>query len=134
MVVDDIHSRRESLSTTLRREQSFAVVGEVSGAEAVQMAKTLQPTIVVLETSLRDFNGLAIGHEILVTVPNTKIIYVCSEADYDSVWIAFRLGASAYVLKADAALDIVPAIHAVTRNEIFVSTQLTGFSFVENSS
>ena len=133
MVVDDIHSWREFVSTAIRKEQSFTVVGEVSGAEAIEMAKQLQPTIVVLETSLGDSNGLAIGQEILGTAPDTKIIYLSSEADYDLVRIAFRMGASAYVLKSDAAEDLVPAIHAATRNEIFVSSQLTTFRFAGDS-
>ena len=56
MVVDDITFWREFVSTILRREQSFAVVSEVSEAKTIQMAKQLPPTIVMLEKLQRAGN------------------------------------------------------------------------------
>src|SRR5215831_10287691 len=114
VVVDDIVSWRQFISTMLQKEQSFAVVGEVSGVEAVETARKLRPAIVVLEI-----------------LPDTKLIYLSSEFDHDIVRIAFRLGAFAYVLKSDAVGDLVSAIHAAARNETFVSTQLQGHGFLD---
>jgi len=131
VVVDDIVSWRQFISTMLQKEQSFAVVGEVSGVEAVETARKLRPAIVVLEINLRDGGGLAIGEQILDILPDTKLIYLSSEFDHDIVRIAFRLGAFAYVLKSDAVGDLVSAIHAAARNETFVSTQLQGHGFLD---
>ena len=120
------------MSTTLRKEQSFSVSDQVSGLDAVETARKLRPTIVVLEINLRDTNGLQIGEDILSILPDTKLIYLSSESDYDIVRIALRLGAFGYVLKSDAARDLVPAIHAAGRGEVFVSSQLQGYGFTDS--
>lgn len=133
MVVDDDHSWRDFVAATLCKEQSLALVGEASGLEAIQMVTTLQPSMVVLELNLRDANGLEVGQGILDIAPHTKLIYLSSESDYDVVQMAFRLGASAFVVKSDAVSDLIAAIHAAARNEVFVSTQLMGYGFTDSS-
>jgi DNA-binding NarL/FixJ family response regulator len=128
LVVDDVDSWRTFVSSMLETEPSFEIVCEVSdGLEAVQAAEKLQPNVVLLDIGLPGLNGLQAGGWIRKVAPSAKIIFVSLEHDPDIVGSAVRLGAWGYVLKSDAAGDLVTAIHTVVRGEKFLSSSLAGY-------
>ena len=131
LLVDDVESWRSSISSMLRAEPSFEIVLETSdGLKAVQAAKTLQPDVVLLDIGLPGLNGIQAGEWIRSVAPFAKIVFVTIERDPDIVEAAWRLGAWGYVLKPDAARELVVAIQSVVRGEKYLSRSLDGRRFM----
>jgi two-component system nitrate/nitrite response regulator NarL len=134
LVVDDVEFWRTMVSSMLRAEPSFEIVCEISdGLEAVRAAANLQPTVVLLDIGLPGLNGLQAGGWIRRVAPDAKIIFVSLERDPDIVGAALRLGALGYVLKSDAAGDLVTAIHTAVRGEKFLSHSLAGYRSLDGA-
>jgi len=132
LVVDDVKDWRVSVSSMLQAEPSFEIVSESSdGLKAVQAAEKLQPTVVLLDIGLPGLNGIQAGGWIRRVAPSAKIVFVSMERDPDIVEAAWRLGACGYVLKFDAARELVAAIHSVIRGEKFLSRSLDGRRFID---
>ena len=132
LLVDDVESWRLSVSSMLRTEPSFEVVFETSdGLKAVQAAEKLQPAVVLLDIGLPGLNGIQAGGWIRKVAPFAKIVFVTMERDPDIVEAAWRLGAWGYVLKSDAARELVAAIQSVVRGEKFLSRSLDGHRFID---
>jgi len=125
LLADEIESWREFASSILRKDPSLEVVCQVSdGLKAVQMAEKLQPTVVLLNVSLPNLSGIQAGGWIRKLAPNTKIVFLSEELEADIVQVAMKLGVRGYILKCEAARDLVAAIHAVSRGETFFTCQL----------
>jgi DNA-binding NarL/FixJ family response regulator len=122
LVVDDVNSWRQFVSSTLHAEPSFEVICEVSdGLKAVKMAKRLQPSVILLDIGLPGLNGIEGAAWIRRVAPASKILFLTEQLDSDPLDAALKLGAKGYLLKSDAAKDLVPAIHAVVRSKTFIS-------------
>jgi YesN/AraC family two-component response regulator len=125
LIVDDNEPWRRFLCAVLDTEKSFEVVQTASdGVQGAHYAAKLQPDVVLLDISLPEVSGIQLGQCIHELTTDTKIVFVSAYRDLDMVRVALRLGGSAYVLKTDAALDLVPALHAVVRGDVFVSRGL----------
>ena len=132
LLADDVESWRSSISSMLRTEPSFEVVFETSdGLKAVQAAEKLQPAVVLLDIGLPGLNGIQAGAWIRRVAPFAKIVFVTMERDPDIVEAAWRLGARGYVLKSDAARELVAAIQSVVRGEKVLSHSLDGHRFID---
>jgi len=132
LLVDDVESWRLSISSILQAEPSFEIVLEISdGMKAVQAAKILQPDVVLLDVGLPGLNGIQAGEWIRTVAPFAKIVFVTIERDPDVVEAAWRLGAWGYVLKSDAARELVAAIWSAVRREKFLSSSLDGHRFMD---
>lgn len=132
MLVDDVKSWRLSVSSMLRVEPSFEVVFEASdGLKAVQAAEKLQPAVVLLDIGLPGLNGIEAGGWIHRVAPSAKIVFVTMERDPDIVEAARKLGAWGYVLKSNAARELVAAIQSVVRGEKFLSRSLDRQRFMD---
>src|ERR1044072_6474673 len=91
-------------------EPEFEVVGMVAGGrEFLPTAIELKPDLVVLDVSMSGLNGLEAGRSIKANLPETRLIYLTLNEDGDVVDEAFRLGASAYLLKNCSASDFLGA-------------------------
>jgi two-component system, NarL family, nitrate/nitrite response regulator NarL len=124
LIAEDFDLWREYISSTLRKEPSFEIICEVvDGLQAVQMAEQHQPTIALLDIGLPRLCGIDAARSIQVLAPNTRIVFLSGQQDTDIMRTALELR-SGYVLKSDAALDLVAAIHSVAKGETFVSTSL----------
>ena len=116
----------------IKADRSFEIVSEASdGLKAAEAAEKLQPTVVLLDISLPGLNGLEAGGWIRRVAPFAKIVFVTMERDPDIVKAAWRLGAWGYVLKSDAARELVAAIQSVVRGEKFLSCSLDGRRFID---
>src|SRR5882762_7229602 len=132
LVVDDVKDWRVSVSSMLQAEPSFEIVFESSdGLKAVQAAEKFQPTVVLLDIGLPGLNGIQAGGWIRRVAPSAKIVFVTMQRDPDIVEAAWRLGAWGYVLKSDAARELVAAIHSVIRGKKFLSRSLDGHRFID---
>src|ERR1700754_3479267 len=92
-------------------EPEFEVVGTFAdGLAVVEAAPTLRPDVVVLDIGMPTLNGLSAGERLKQLLPMTKLIYLTMNQDPDLAAEAFRLGASAYLVKTSAACELVRAI------------------------
>jgi DNA-binding NarL/FixJ family response regulator len=100
-----------------------ALVVEASdGLEAVRVAPELHPDLVLLDIGLPSLNGIEVAHRVCKTVPDAKVLFLSQEKDSDVVRAALNNGAKGFVLKLDAGSELLPAIEAVLRDEVFVSS------------
>ena len=122
LIVDDFKPFRQLVCAVLGQRPALQVVGEASdGLEAVHKAKELQPDLIVLDIGLPTLNGIEAARQIRNLAPESKIIFLSQEASPDVVQVALSLGASGYVVKVKAGIDLVPAVEAVLAGKTFVS-------------
>ena len=122
LVVDDSPPWRQWVVSSIRPLQQFQVVGEASdGLDAVQKAQVLKPDLILLDIGLPTLNGIEAARRISQVVHGSKEIFLTVESNADVANVALSNGALAYVLKSDAATELLPAIEAVLRGERFVS-------------
>jgi DNA-binding NarL/FixJ family response regulator len=117
-------------------QPEFEVVGTFAdGLAVVEAAPELRPDVVVLDIGMPTLNGLSTGQRLKQLLPTTKLIYVTANPDPDLAAEAFRLGASAYLVKTSAAGELVQAIRDTLLGRTYVTPLLTeGMvgSFVQN--
>jgi CheY-like chemotaxis protein len=131
LIVDDSEFWRHYFSTMLRNEQELQVIGEVSdGLEAVQQAQELQPDLILLDIGLPTLNGIEAARRIRKVSPASKILFVSENRSVDIAEEALSTGAGGYVVKSDAAGDLLPTVDAVLKDKRFVSASLAGHDLV----
>ena len=117
-------------------EPEFEVVGTFSdGLALVKAASGLRPDVVVLDIGMPTMNGLSAGQRLKREIPATKLIYLTMNQDPDLAAEAFRLGASAYLVKTSAVSELVRAIRDALLGRSYVTPSMTeGMvgSFVQN--
>ncbi|HEX5703565.1 MAG TPA: response regulator transcription factor [Pyrinomonadaceae bacterium] len=89
----------------------FEVVGTFTDGRAlVNGAAELKPDVVVLDINMPNMNGLNAGQRLKQLLPKVKLVFLTMNLDADMAAEAFRLGASAYVVKNSAATELIQAI------------------------
>jgi DNA-binding NarL/FixJ family response regulator len=128
LVVDDFDPCRRSACMTLVQGDNCVVVGEAAdGVEAVEKALEIQPDVILLDIALPILNGIDAARQIGLVAPTTKVVFLTQNNDPDVIRTALSYGAG-YVLKMDAGRDLLPAIEAVLRGEVFLSSALKRMS------
>ena len=121
LLADDHVILRQGLRGLLEKA-GHEVVGEASdGREAVALARTLRPDVAVLDYSMPLLNGVDAADEIRRAVPRIKTILLTMYTEKSYVLRALRAGARGYVLKTQAAEDLIRAIREVQAGEIYLS-------------
>jgi DNA-binding NarL/FixJ family response regulator len=127
LVVDDSDRFRQFLVLSLRRRAEFQLINEASdGLEAVERAEELKPDLILMDIGLPGVNGIEAWRRIQKVSPNSKILFVSLESSADVVREALDLGAKGYILKADAASELLPAVDAVLQGKQYLSRRLPG--------
>jgi len=130
LAVDDYEPWHRFISTMLGKQPELRIIGEVSdGLEAVQVAQELQPDLILLDIGLPALNGIEAARRIREVSPSSKILFMSENRSPDIAEEAIRTGASGYVVKSDAASDLLPAIKAVLEGKRFFSASLAGHDF-----
>jgi DNA-binding NarL/FixJ family response regulator len=112
---------------TLQKQPELQIIGEVTdGFEAVQKAQQLQPDLILLDIGLPTLNGIETARRIRALSPKSKILFVSENRSWDIAEEALRTGAGGYVVKSDAAGELLPAVNAVLGGKRFVSSSLAG--------
>ena len=91
---------------------------------AVRMASALQPQLILLDLGLPELNGIEAARRIRNAVPSCKILVLTQESAPALVEEALALGAWGYVLKSHGQRDLLAAINAVLKGELFLSLEL----------
>ncbi|HKN47585.1 MAG TPA: response regulator transcription factor [Candidatus Polarisedimenticolia bacterium] len=121
LLADDHQIMRQGLKNLLERE-GFAVVAEASdGRDAIRLAETSHPDVAVLDLAMPALNGVDAGREITRASPRTKAILLTMHKEDPYVLQALNAGISGYVLKSQAAEDLVQAIREVMRGSMYLS-------------
>jgi DNA-binding NarL/FixJ family response regulator len=124
LLVDDHEVFRRFVFSMLERAVNFQVVGEAAdGLLAVQLAKALQPDVILLDIGLPGINGLEAARQIGEVAGKARVIFLTQETSPEVVQEAFDLGAWGYIIKAQAGSELLPAMEAVSRGERFLNSK-----------
>jgi DNA-binding NarL/FixJ family response regulator len=130
LLVDDFEPWRRFVSSTFQNYPGFVIVLEVSdGLQAVAKAAELCPDLILLDIGLPGLNGMEAARRIRRVAPHSKIIFLTEDNAEDIAEEAFRIGAAGYVVKADAARELLPAMQAVSSGQRFISARLRHEAF-----
>lgn len=106
----------------LEREPDLTVVGEASdGREALALAKSLKPELVVMDVGMPNLNGIEAAHQMTLDNPELAIVMVSMHSDETYILRALKAGARGYLLKDSAEADLIKAVHAVAGGKSFFS-------------
>jgi len=126
LLVDDHEVVRVGLRTVLHNHHSITVVGEAgTKAAAVRVVKRLRPDIVLMDVRLPDGSGVEACRDILTSHPTTRIIFLTSYADDESVLAAVLAGAQGYVLKNIDSSLLIRSIRTVSNGQSILNPALT---------
>lgn len=118
LIADDHPIVREGLRTLIASEPGMEMVGEATnGAEAVSLARSLQPDVILMDLIMPVMDGLRAISEIKAENPEASILVLTSFAEQDKVFPAIRAGALGYLLKDTAPDQLLQAIYDVHRGE-----------------
>jgi two-component system, NarL family, response regulator NreC len=126
VLADDHVLVRQGLRSLLESE-GFAVVGEAAdGLEVTRLVRNENPDVVVLDIGMPRFNGLNAALELTRAHPRVKVIVLTQHDERQYVAEALRCGVKGYVLKSQAARDLVQAIRRVCQGEVYLSPGVSG--------
>jgi DNA-binding NarL/FixJ family response regulator len=127
LLVDDHQMMRDGLRSILDLEDDLDVVGEAgNGYEAIEMARTRRPDVVVMDIGMKDLNGIDATRQIKAQDPKVKVVALSTHSDESYVLGMFKAGASGYVLKDAAVEEMRRAIRAVAAGHHFLSPEIAG--------
>jgi DNA-binding NarL/FixJ family response regulator len=120
LVVDDHEIVRRGVRTLLESEEGFEVVGEAAtGREAVTAARRLRPSVVIMDVSMPELNGLEATRRIREALPACEVLVFTIHDSEHVLREAFEAGAHGFVLKSDAARTLVAAVASLGRRKAF---------------
>ena len=126
LLVDDQVLYREAVRSLIERWSEFEVVAEASdGAEAVELALSLKPDLVLLDVRMPEMDGVEAARRILKRLPDIKIVMLTVESDKDYVFEALQNGARGYLLKDTPARKLHDRLRSVMQGEMALSESVT---------
>ena len=126
LLVDDHEVIRVGLRTVFGQAQGVTVVGEAGTmADAIQQTQRLKPDVILMDVRLPDGSGVDACREILGAFPGTRVIFLTSYADDDSVLAAVLAGAHGYVLKEIDSPALLEAIRSVANGQSILDSSVT---------
>jgi two-component system response regulator NreC len=117
---------RQGVRSLLEQEEGLEVVGDVGdGREAVRLAAELRPDIAILDVGMPLLNGLDAAREIAQASPATRPILLTLRQEASDVVRALHAGIKGYVLKTQAASDLMQAIREVSQGALYLSSVIS---------
>jgi DNA-binding NarL/FixJ family response regulator len=127
LLVDDHQMMRDGLRSILDLEHDLEVVGEAAnGYEALEMAQSLRPGVIVMDIGMKDLNGIDATRQIIARNPRAKVIALSTHSDEPYVLSMLEAGASGYVLKDSAVDEMRRAIRVVVGGQHYLSPEVAG--------
>jgi two-component system response regulator NreC len=125
LLADDHEIFRQGLKSLLERE-GFEIFGDAAdGQEAVRLARELRPDAAILDFAMPTLNGLDAAREIRRISPETRIVLLTMHTEDRYVLEALRGGVRGYVVKTQAAADLVQAIRDVFLGQIYLCSAVS---------
>jgi len=125
-LADDHTIVRQGLAKLLEAEPNIKVVGEAQdGREAVNKAQNLSPDIVIMDIAMPLLNGIEATRQIKKILPQTKIIILSMHSHDRYISELINLGASGYLLKDSTGGEIVKAVSAAMKGDVYLSPSIS---------
>ncbi|GAC1304978.1 MAG: response regulator transcription factor [Ktedonobacteraceae bacterium] len=125
LIADDHPLVRSGLRALLMTTEDLEVVGEAAtGEEAVTLAATLHPDVIVMDLRMPGINGIEATRRVVQANPHIHILVVTLFEDDDSVFAALRAGARGYILKDANEVEVLRAIQAVSSGGAIFSASI----------
>lgn len=127
LLADDHAVVRSGLRLLLESQPDMVIIGEAeNGLDAINKTSVLKPDVVLMDIEMPDMNGIEATRRIKNTHPETAVLALTMYEDDQYFFEMLRAGASGYVPKRAAPDDLVSAIRAVSRGEVFLYPSLAG--------
>lgn len=121
LLADDHAVVRQGFKMILSAQSDMEIVGEAgNGREAVELAESLKPDIVVMDVAMPELNGIEATRRLAASTPHCRVVALSMHKDNVYVREILRAGARGYLLKDSVAADVVSAIRAVARGESYL--------------
>jgi DNA-binding NarL/FixJ family response regulator len=118
---------RQGLRALLQSSADIEVVGEAAdGQEAVNLARRLQPDVVVMDLAMEGLDGVEATRRIKQTLPHTGVLILSMHGAQEYVLPAVRSGADGYLLKGSGLSDLIVAIRTVAGGDTFFGPEAAG--------
>jgi DNA-binding NarL/FixJ family response regulator len=125
LVADDHELIRKGLAATLNEVAGWNVVAEAeNGRQAVELAQSLQPDVVVLDMTMPELNGLEATRQILAARASARVLILTAHESEQLVREVLNAGAQGYVLKSDAGRALVSGIEALMDGRPFFTSKV----------
>jgi len=127
LLVDDHQMMRDGLRSILDLEDDLDVVGESgNGFEALEMARTRRPDVIVMDIGMKDLNGIEATRQIVAQNPRAKVVALSTYSNETFVISMLEAGACGYVLKDAAVDEMRRAIRVVAGGSHYLSPEVAG--------
>jgi DNA-binding NarL/FixJ family response regulator len=128
LIVDDHAVVRRGVRSLLESQPGWEISGEATtGREAVDLARRLQPDVVVMDLSLPELNGLDATRQILKDSPRSEILVLTMHHSEELARNVLQAGARGYVLKSDADQNLIAAVESLRQHKPFLTSTVTEF-------
>ena len=123
ILADDHSIVRAGLRAVLSPAKDIAVIGEATnGKEAVALAERFNPDVVIMDLTMPDMDGTAATKAILARETTTRVLVLTMHAEEEYLLPLLEAGASGYLVKSAADLELVTAVRAVAHGDPYVSS------------
>lgn len=121
VLVDDHAIVRTGLKAVLARAQDIEVVGEASdGEEGIAIVERLNPDVVVMDVSMPKMDGIATTRALAAKGPRPRVLVLTMHVEEEYLVPLLEAGAAGYLVKSIADRDLVDAVRAVARGDMYV--------------
>ena len=125
LLVDDHAVVRTGLRMLLENEEDLVLIGEAgNGKQALELATELKPDVVIMDITLPDMSGIEVTQQLKQEHPEVAVVALTIHEDQQYFFEMLRVGASAYVPKRAAPDDLINAIRAAHRGEVYIYPSL----------
>ena len=126
ILADDHAIVRHGLNRSFQQEKDIEVIAQAqNGRSAVQLAKELSPTVVVMDISMPDLNGIEATRQITSESPQVKVIALSMHSSKKYVTEMFKAGASGYLLKNCDFEELADAVRIVAGGKTYISSSVS---------
>jgi DNA-binding NarL/FixJ family response regulator len=126
LIADDHELIRHGLRSVIRAHPQWQICGEAAtGVQAVVLARSLQPDIVIMDVGMPELGGLEAARQIVQEHPSIKILILTMHQSERLLRAILESGARGYLLKSDAGTDLVSAIDALLKGRRFFSAAVS---------
>src|SRR2546430_13793795 len=130
LIADDHEAIREGARAAIERQAGWKICGTAStGREALDLARDLEPDILVLDLTLPELNGLDVLHRVKHLLPKTEVIIFTAHADEHSIKEAFAAGARGFVSKPEPLSSLTDAISSAAEHKPFFTKMVSDILF-----
>jgi two-component system response regulator NreC len=130
LLADDHEIVREGVRAMIQRCPGWEICGDAStGREAVALAESLKPDIVIMDIGMPELNGLDATRQIKRALPDTEVLIFTANETEEIVRQVFQAGARGYLLKTEANKHLIPALEMLCKHRTYFSSKVSEMVF-----